>query len=115
MLQSKSSKNQKKTGLLILLIPGLFISLFLFGEVIGGDVSGLGHLIQLIPLILLGFIAVRHSYFSGITLVFLGFTLGITYALFSGFPFPTIIIVDLILFLPLIISGAFLIASSQPK
>lgn len=37
----------------ILAIPGAFFLLFMFGEVLGGDISGFGHLVQALPFIVL--------------------------------------------------------------
>jgi hypothetical protein len=48
-------KNRKfAIALTVLLsLPTLFFLLFMFGEVLGGDLSGFGHLLQAAPFILL--------------------------------------------------------------
>lgn len=115
MKQSNVSSSLKTKGLIILLVPATFISLFLIGETVGGDISGFGHLLQLIPLVICALLAIKFPYWTGILLVFLGFILAICYASFTGMPIPTIIIVDSILFLPLVVSGAFLISSATQK
>jgi len=46
--------------LLVLLIPIFFFSIFFFGEVFGGDVSGFGHLLQVLPFVLLWFLVFKY-------------------------------------------------------
>ena len=50
----------KTVILLVLLIPIIFFSLFLFGEVFGGDMSGFGHLLQALPFVLLWFLVFKY-------------------------------------------------------
>ncbi|HOX96212.1 MAG TPA: hypothetical protein PLI45_02430 [Candidatus Woesebacteria bacterium] len=56
----KLNRNLKTVILLVLSIPIFFFSLFLFGEVFGGDISGLGHLFQVIPLVLLWIVVYKY-------------------------------------------------------
>lgn len=109
---SRKSKKLTIVGFLVLFIPTLFLSLFLFGELLGGIPSGIIHLFQILPLVILALLASKFPYHIGIILTYLGITLSILYAIFSGFPVQTIILVDSILFLPLSISGVIFIASS---
>jgi hypothetical protein len=37
---------------IILSVPTLFFLIFMFGEVLGGDISGISHLLQALPFIL---------------------------------------------------------------
>lgn len=113
MAKQNLGNKYKTLGLLILLVPIVFISLFLIGETVGGDISGLGHLAQLIPLLLLAFLAFKYPYPIGILLIYLGVVSAFLYALFSGFPLITIIIVNAVLFLPLSVSGFFLLVSTK--
>jgi hypothetical protein len=102
----------KRLGLLFLLIPLGILFLFLFGEVIGGDISGLGHLIQIIPLLLLGYFAIKYPFIGGIVFIVVGLVFSVLFTILNGFVF---LIADSLLFLPLIISGILLVISSRPK
>lgn len=102
----------RKIGLGLLVIPVGFISLFLVGELIGGDITGLGHLIQLIPLIILWLLARKFPHIIGMVLQILGTILFVLYNYASHFSFP---IVSLLLFVPIIVSGFLIFISSRPK
>lgn len=54
-------KNKKyAVGLIVLLsLPALFFLVFMFGEVLGGDIGGLGHLLQASPFLVLIFLVWR--------------------------------------------------------
>lgn len=110
--KAKENKKLKKIGLSILSIPTLFILMFLIGETIGGDITGIGHLFQIIPLIILGLIAYKFPFIGGIFLTVIGATLLALYTILTGLQFP---IVDVLIFLPIIASGIILIISSRPK
>lgn len=110
-----SAKGLKITGMAILLLPIFFLSAFLFGETFGGDITGLIHLVQVLPLILLLFLAWRWPKIVGVILVVLGLIAGILYFLSTRFPIQTIILVEAIVFLPPVIAGAFLFFSSKKK
>lgn len=102
----------KRIGLLLLVFPLVVLFLFLFGEVFSGDISGLGHLVQLIPVILIAFLAWKKPFIGGAILVAAGAILGILYFANVDFPWQTILIAEVLLFLPPIISGILLICSS---
>jgi hypothetical protein len=99
-------------GLAILLIPALFLLMFLIGETFGGDISGLGHLAQIIPLVILAYIASKYPFVGGLLLIFVGLVLLVLYTILARIAFP---IVDILLFLPLIVSGVLIFISSRPK
>ncbi|OGG11836.1 hypothetical protein A2Z00_01495 [Candidatus Gottesmanbacteria bacterium RBG_13_45_10] len=106
----------KIIGLAILLIPIAFLSLFLIGETVGGDWSGLIHLVQMLPLLLLALLAWKKPLIGGILLVSIGVLLGIAYALSArGFPIQTILLVELILFSPPIVSGICFLSASKKQ
>jgi len=112
---SAQNKKFKKIGHAILLIPIFFILIFLIGETAGGDISGIGHLFQLIPLILIILIANKYPYWGGLFLIFIGFVLDILYIISSRGNLLASSIVSIFLFFPLIISGILLASSSRPK
>lgn len=114
-MKGKSFQKLKITGLITLIIPIVFLLLFLFGEIIGGDISGLVHLFQVLPLLIIVFIAWKWPRVGGSILVYLGLVLGLIYALTAHFSVQTIILVELILFLPPVIAGIFFLLSSRSK
>jgi hypothetical protein len=106
----KENKRLKTIGLSVLLIPALFFLLFLFGETVGGDISGVGHLFQIIPIIILGYLAFKLPFIGGLILTFVGTLLLVLYTTMTGLQF---LVVDVLIFLPLIISGILLIFSQR--
>jgi hypothetical protein len=105
----------KKIGIGMLLIPLFILFLFTFGEVFSGDLSGLGHLIQAAPLVLIIFLAYKKPFIGGLLLLFAGLALGILYPFRARFELVTIVLVELFLFVPPVISGVLLILSSKKK
>lgn len=105
----------KKIGLTILFVPLGFLSLFLVGETLTGDWSGFGHLFQLVPLVLLILLAWKKPLWAGILLVTLSLLFGGWYVLDGSEQMQTIVLVELILFTPLLVSGILLILSSSAR
>lgn len=103
----------KKIGLSFLLIPLCFLLLFTVGEIFSGDLSGLSHLVQAIPILLIAFLSIKKPFMAGSLLLIIGLTLGILYSLRASFEIQTIFLVEIILFLPPVISGILLIMSSR--
>ncbi len=110
-----TGKILKRIGIGLLLIPLGILLLFTFGEVFSGDISGLSHLIQAAPLLLLLFLAYKKSFIGGLILLLTGITLGILYPLKAPFEPRTIFFVEITLFLPPVIAGLLLILSSKKK
>jgi hypothetical protein len=110
---SKSLLN--KIGISLLFLPLGFLLLFMFGEVFSGDLSGLSHLVQAAPLLLLIFLALKKPRPVGILLSVISLVLGIWYALSVHFNLQTILLVEAFLFLPPFISGLLLVLSSKRK
>lgn len=108
-----SSTSLKRLGIGILIVPVGFLSLFLFGEVLSGDMSGLGHLFQILPLILILGLAYKKPFAGGLLLLFSGLVLGILYMLRAPFEPMTILLVEVSLFVPPFLSGLLLIYSSK--
>lgn len=100
-------------GVVVLAIPLGFVSLFLFGEIFGGDWSGLSHALQLLPVVVLLFVGWRWPSVGGWLLVLLGIVFGVWYWFAVSFPLLTILLVELLLFAPLIVSGVLLIAAGR--
>jgi hypothetical protein len=105
----------KKIGIGLLLIPLGFLLLFTVGEIFSGDLSGLSHLIQAAPLLLIIFLAFKKPLFAGILLSTISFVLGIMYIVDGASNLNTIMLVEAFLFLPPFISGILLILSSKKK
>ncbi len=103
----------KRIAVGILLIPVTFLCLFAFGEALSGDVSGLFHLIQALPLLLLVLLSYKKPFVGGVILMVLSLILGITYLLRAKFDFKTVFLVELLLFIPPFISGLFLVLFSK--
>ncbi|MBU2036161.1 MAG: hypothetical protein ABH819_03750 [Patescibacteria group bacterium] len=99
----------------LLFIPLGFLLLFTVGEVFSGDISGLSHLIQMAPIILLVFVAWKKPFVGGGLLTIISLILGILYAINFPFVFWTIVLVEAFLFVPPFISGVLLILSSKKK
>jgi hypothetical protein len=110
-----SQKNLKRVGIGLLIIPLGVLFLFAFGEVFSGEISGFQHLVQAAPIIILAFLAYKKPFVGGLLLLIAGLTLGILYALRAPFNFQTIVLAELLLFVPPAISGSILILSSSKK
>jgi hypothetical protein len=103
----------RNIGIGLLLIPLSFLLLFTFGEVFSGDISGLSHLFQAAPLVLLIVLAYKKPYIAGVILLLAGLGLGILYPLKAPFNLQTIVIVEMVLFIPPCVAGLLLMLSSK--
>jgi hypothetical protein len=125
-----SAKQLKIAGLIPLLIPIAFLLLFTIAETVGGDISGLGHLIQLAPLVALAIFAWKKPELGGKILVGIALLLAIIYLVSTivfGFVYREemeregmgiialigSMLTMLLLFVPPIISGLLFIASAR--
>lgn len=106
-------KNVKVMKIIALIFPGLTIAvllLFAIGETIGGDWSGLGHLIQALPIAFLMWLGWKHPFWSGLFLLVLSFLASYSFAdLFRG---PDWLAPLLILIVPLFLSGVLLLGAA---
>lgn len=84
---------------------------------LGEGLSGLQHLIEVLPLLLLAAAAWRWPQAAGYALVGIGLVLATVYPfLFSSFPVATILTVEAVLFVPPIIAGGlFLLAARRRR
>ena len=110
-----TKKVLKKIGLALLLVPLCILLLFTFGEIFAGDMSGLSHLVQVVPLALLIFLAYKKPFIGGVILLVASLVFGILYPLAAPFSFRTIVLVESFLFVPPFVSGLLLILSSKKK
>jgi hypothetical protein len=99
-------KNVKGLKIAALIFPGLtfaILLLFTIGETAGGDWSGLGHLIQAIPIALLMWLGWKRPLWGGMLLLVLAF---IAFQFFSdALRGPEWLAPFLIIVAPLLLSG----------
>lgn len=103
-------KSVKGLKIVALIFPGLTIAillLFAVGETAGGDWSGLGHLIQALPIALLMWLGWKRPLWGGIFLLVLGFLSW--YSFGDALRGPGWLAPFLIIIAPLIISGVLLL------
>ncbi len=105
----------KKVGFSLLLIPVAFLLFFGIGEMIEGTPGAVIHFVQLVPLLILILVAYFNSEWAGYLLIVIGSILGILYAITTRFPLPTILLVELMLFVMPVVSGVLLVTSSKKR
>jgi hypothetical protein len=119
-----SAKQLKVAGLIPLLIPIAFLLLFTIAETVGGDISGLVHLIQAAPLIILAIFAWKKPELGGKILVVIAVLLAITglaHAVLvrvmgmEGMGIGPLISGVLLFLVPPIISGLLFVASARKR
>ena len=106
-------KKVKGLKIVALIFPGLAIAvllLFTVGETASGDWSGLGHLIQVIPIGLLMWLGWKRPLWGGIFLLLLGF-LGL-HSFSNALRGPEWLAPFLIIIAPLLISGLLLLSAA---
>lgn len=106
-------KNIKGLKIVALIFPGLtliIILIFMFGEIGGGDWSGLGHLIQAIPIACLMWLGWKRPVWGGIFFLILSF---IAFSSFSDALYgPEWLAPFLIIIAPLLLSGILLLSAA---
>jgi hypothetical protein len=106
--------NPKGIKTIALIFPGIplvILLLFAIGETVGGDWSGLGHLIQAIPIALLMWLGWKRPLWGGILLLVLSLVAAYSFANpLSGADWlaPLLIIVA-----PLILSGILFLSAAR--
>ena len=104
----------RRAALAICILPALFFTIFAFGEMTEGDMSGLVHVGQLGVLAALSYIAYKWPYAGGLLMLFSGLLLAMTYVSATRhFPLSTIVIVTLSVFIPLIVAGVLFISFAR--
>jgi hypothetical protein len=101
-------------GLGLLAIPVGFFCLFAVGEAASGDWSGLSHLLQALPIVLLGLAAIRWPTAAGTILLVVGLVIMAAYAAITAdrFEVATIVIVEVVFAFP-VVSGALLVLAGR--
>ena len=102
-----------KVGILLLLLPIGFLLLFAVGETASGDLSGLFHLVPVILLLTLGWLARKKAAIVGIGLIVTSLLMGISYPLCTAQKIETVFLIELLLFGPLFISGIIYVRQAQ--
>jgi hypothetical protein len=110
-----SSKQFKIAGLVLLAIPTLFLAAMAVGEVfMGGDLSGLQHVLQLAPLVVVTWLAWRHPLWGGVALITLAVVFTALYFIFiHGFPVATVLLTVMILFVPPLLAGVLFVLAAR--
>lgn len=91
-------------------IPLAILLLFAIGETVGGDWSGLGHLIQAIPIALLMWLGWKRSLLGGIFFFLLSFLAA--YSLIDVLRSPEWIATFLLIIAPLLMSGILFLGAA---
>ena len=114
-MSQPTSKQLKIAGMVFLAIPILILAAFAVGEMTGGDIFGLQHIVQLAPLALLAWLAWKRPLWGGAALIALAllFT-GLYFIFIPRFPMPTVILTVTFLFATPFAAGIlFVLASRQ--
>ena len=112
----RRNRNMRKlAGLLLLLLPIGILALFTVGELAGGDVSGVQHVAQTLPIVVLALVAWKKPRTGGIALVVIGAGLAVLYAFLApaGIPLSARVGFGALLFTPAILSGALFMTSQN--
>jgi hypothetical protein len=112
-----TSTHLKRAGLALLTIPILILVGLAVGELAGGDISGLQHVVQVVPLAVLAWVAWRRPLWGRMALVVLAliFT-GLYFIFIPRFPLPIVILTVASLFVTPIVAGIlFVVASRQER
>jgi hypothetical protein len=105
-------------GIALLLVPVAILVVFTVGETVGGDVSGLQHLLQAAPLVLLVAVAWRWPRAGGTAVLVTAVLLGTTYAIEwhpREMTVQAVVITELVLFAPPIAAGMLLLLASRRR
>lgn len=106
-------KKVKAVKIVAMIFPGAVIAILLLfglGETIGGDWSGLGHLIQAAPIVLLMWLGWKRPFWGGILLLILG--LVAWYSIADAMRGPEWLAPLLIIIAPLFLSGILLLSAA---
>lgn len=104
----------KIAGLILLLIPLTILLIFTIGETVGGDVSGLQHLVQAAPLALLAWWAWKKPWIGGWVLLITAIIFAAVYPMTkSDQSLRVMILIELLLFGPAIVAGILFLLSAR--
>jgi hypothetical protein len=107
-------------ALILLAIPAGFVSVFFVAETIGGGLAeSFGHLIQLLPLLMLAALSWRRPRLAGWILVILGSAIAIAYPVWAvsarSLPPLTVGLVEIFMVLPVIAGILLLFSMKSPS
>lgn len=103
----------KAAALVIGAAPVGLLALFAFGEAAAGNVSGLGHLLQAVPLVILLVLAWWRPFVGGLALVAVAVGLAAVYLVVLGGPLSMKLVATVLFFGPPVVGGALFIRSSR--
>lgn len=104
----------RNLAMLFALIPFSFFLLFAVGEMSGGDISGLQHIMEVVLVVTLMYLALKKPFLGGVIMFFSGFIFSMLYVAFTRhLPAQTMIMVITLFFLPLIFAGALFISFAR--
>lgn len=107
-------RNANTLKIVALIFPALTVAillLFTIGETASGDWSGLGHLIQVIPISLLMWLGWKRPLWGGISFLVLGFIASHSFA--DALRGPEWLAPFVIIIAPLLLSGLLLFGAAQ--
>ena len=111
-----TSTQLKRAGLALLTLPILILAGFAAGELAGGDISGLQHVVELVPVALLAWFAWRRPLWGGMALIVLALILLMLYIVFiHGFPLPTVVLTLMFLFATPLAAGVLFVAAARQE
>lgn len=107
-------KRYKITALILSLLPIGVLTLFLVGESVENIPGSLGHLVQLLPLVISVAFAWQKPYLGGVVLAGISVILATVFAVTIDLSFEwQYLIVELLIFLPATLSGFFFVLSAK--
>jgi hypothetical protein len=112
-----TSTQLKVAGMVFLAIPILILAAFAVGEMASGDINGIQHVVQLAPLVLLGWLAWKRPLWGGMALIALALILtGLYFIFIPRFPLATVILTMASLFATPFVAGIlFVVAARQER
>jgi cytochrome bd-type quinol oxidase subunit 1 len=115
--QDARSKRLKIAASALLAIPILVLLTFTFGETLGGDVSGLQHLLQAAPLVVLLVASWRFPWQGGIALLVIGISVlsfWLFFALEGEMSVAGLAVTVVLLFAPPLVAGWLFLKAGHP-
>lgn len=105
----------KIAGAVILLVPVVMFLIFTIGEVVGGDISGLQHLVEAGAIALVALFAWRWPALVGGFLVIIGASLSALYLYdrYGNATVLSILLTELVFFTPMMIAGVLLLLGAR--
>lgn len=109
----KGTLRLKRAAIAFLAIPVVVLGAFAIGEVASGDISGLQHVVQGLPLVVSAWLAWKWPLWGGAILIIVALVLAGIYLGMSGFPQVASLASAILLFAPPLIAGALFVAAAR--